>query len=66
MRICLLLSFLLSLLVNHKNGHAGEPSTVESNPPKFELDIQPILTAPGCNAGACHGKSRGKLVPSQS
>jgi Protein of unknown function (DUF1553)/Protein of unknown function (DUF1549) len=27
---------------------------------KFELDIQPILTARGCNAGACHGKSRGQ------
>lgn len=29
-------------------------------PPKFELDIQPILTATGCNAGGCHGKSRGQ------
>jgi len=28
--------------------------------PKFELDIQPILTARGCNAGACHGKARGQ------
>ncbi|MBL8892746.1 MAG: DUF1549 domain-containing protein [Planctomycetaceae bacterium] len=28
--------------------------------PKFELDIQPILTANGCNAGGCHGKSRGQ------
>jgi Protein of unknown function (DUF1553)/Protein of unknown function (DUF1549) len=27
---------------------------------KFELDIQPILTARGCNAGACHGKARGQ------
>lgn len=27
---------------------------------KFELDIQPILTARGCNAGPCHGKSRGQ------
>lgn len=26
----------------------------------FELDVQPILTAHGCNAGACHGKSRGQ------
>ena len=26
----------------------------------FELDIQPILTANGCNAGACHGKQRGQ------
>lgn len=28
--------------------------------PKFELDIQPIFTASGCNAGGCHGKSRGQ------
>jgi hypothetical protein len=29
-------------------------------PVSFELDVQPILTARGCNAGACHGKSRGQ------
>jgi hypothetical protein len=28
--------------------------------PKFERDVQPILTAQGCNAGGCHGKSRGQ------
>lgn len=28
--------------------------------PKFELDIQPILTARGCNSGPCHGKARGQ------
>src|SRR5262245_66697273 len=26
----------------------------------FELDVLPILTAKGCNQGACHGKSRGQ------
>lgn len=26
----------------------------------FELDVLPVLTAAGCNAGACHGKSRGQ------
>ena len=26
----------------------------------FELDVQPILTATGCNSGACHGKQRGQ------
>src|SRR3954465_12940884 len=26
----------------------------------FELDVQPILTAKGCNQGACHGKARGQ------
>ena len=29
-------------------------------PVSFELDVQPILTTHGCNAGACHGKSRGQ------
>src|SRR5262245_19680173 len=26
----------------------------------FELDVVPILTRLGCNAGACHGKARGQ------
>lgn len=26
----------------------------------FDLDVQPILTARGCNQGACHGKQRGQ------
>ena len=30
------------------------------DPVSFERDIQPILTARGCNQGACHGKSRGQ------
>jgi Protein of unknown function (DUF1549)/Protein of unknown function (DUF1553)/Bacterial Ig-like domain len=28
--------------------------------PTFELDVMPILTRAGCNAGACHGKARGQ------
>lgn len=28
--------------------------------PTFERDVLPILTARGCNQGACHGKSGGK------
>jgi Protein of unknown function (DUF1553)/Protein of unknown function (DUF1549) len=35
-------------------GNAGLPSIT------FESDIQPQLTRMGCNAGACHGKSRGQ------
>lgn len=40
----------------------GQPKAIEpvSGTYKFELDIQPIFTARGCNAGACHGKSRGQ------
>src|SRR3954447_2560014 len=32
----------------------------DAKPVSFELDVQPILTARGCNQGACHGKSRGQ------
>lgn len=31
-----------------------------SQPVTFESDVQPLLTRLGCNAGACHGKSRGQ------
>ena len=31
-----------------------------SEPVSFELDVQPLLTARGCSAGACHGKQRGQ------
>jgi hypothetical protein len=31
-----------------------------SRPVSFELDVLPILTARGCNQGACHGKARGQ------
>ncbi len=31
-----------------------------AQPANFELDVMPILTAAGCNQGACHGKSRGQ------
>ncbi len=42
---------------------ATEPiiaDTVSKTTLKFELDIQPILTARGCNSGPCHGKARGQ------
>lgn len=42
---------------------SAEPSGTapsESAPPTFELDVMPVLTAGGCNQGACHGKSRGQ------
>ncbi|MFN5948254.1 MAG: Ig domain-containing protein, partial [Pirellulaceae bacterium] len=38
----------------------GEEPSRDARVPKFELDIQPILTARGCNSGPCHGKSRGQ------
>jgi hypothetical protein len=41
---------------------AGTPSAATSTAARltYELDVLPILTASGCNAGACHGKSRGQ------
>ncbi len=35
-------------------------ATVVAGDVNFELDVLPILTAKGCNAGACHGKARGQ------
>lgn len=32
----------------------------DERPISFDLDVQPILTARGCNQGACHGKARGQ------
>jgi hypothetical protein len=49
------LLILASLLV----AFAGA-SDAQSTPVSFELDVQPLLTATGCNTGACHGKQRGQ------
>src|SRR3954469_5059501 len=38
------------------DGTRSVPTTEVS----FELDVMPILTAKGCNQGACHGKARGQ------
>ena len=35
-------------------------AVAESPAVDFELDVQPIFTKFGCNAGACHGKQRGQ------
>ncbi len=36
------------------------PSAAAGERVTFERDVMPILTRAGCNAGACHGKSRGQ------
>jgi hypothetical protein len=38
---------------------AISPTRAEE-PVSFELDVQPIMSSRGCNAGACHGKARGQ------
>ncbi len=56
--------WVLGLIAFHALACVGsEPvttSAVSNAPLKFELDIQPILTARGCNSGPCHGKARGQ------
>lgn len=37
-----------------------ETAESDISTPLFELDVLPVLTAAGCNAGACHGKARGQ------
>ncbi|HZN34349.1 MAG TPA: DUF1549 and DUF1553 domain-containing protein, partial [Pirellulaceae bacterium] len=39
---------------------AASTSLAGDSAPSFELDVLPILTARGCNQGACHGKARGQ------
>ena len=39
---------------------ATPPNAAASHEVTFESDVQPLLTRFGCNAGACHGKSRGQ------
>src|SRR5688500_14667703 len=51
------LAAYVALLICGREATAVEPS---EQPVSFSLDIQPILTARGCNQGACHGKARGQ------
>ena len=37
---------------------SGAQETPATSNPDFELDVLPIFTKFGCNAGACHGKQR--------
>lgn len=46
----------LSAIANGTSARGNENLTRET----FELDIEPILTARGCNSGPCHGKSGGQ------
>lgn len=57
--ICLLLIvFFLGQLFCQMNEPSGR--LIAGDPVSFELDVQPVLTSAGCNAGACHGKQRGQ------
>lgn len=53
----------LSLLLVATTPASGESAAGTDPPPErltFELDVMPVLTAAGCNQGACHGKQRGQ------
>jgi hypothetical protein len=52
----LLASALLIALIHS----ASAISHAQNATPDFELDVLPIFTKFGCNAGACHGKQRGQ------
>ena len=57
------LTFLFAIgagLVFCAQGLSAEPATETEKTLSFELDVMPILTARGCNQGACHGKARGQ------
>lgn len=62
LRACLVATIfvLTALIVGGRARSADDARNASANPVSFELDIQPILTARGCNQGACHGKSRGQ------
>ncbi|HLW68409.1 MAG TPA: DUF1549 domain-containing protein [Gemmataceae bacterium] len=56
---------LLAVIGAGADGIAAEPVrpadvAAPAKPVTFEFDVQPLLTRFGCNAGACHGKSRGQ------
>ena len=49
------LAFVMALI------SVGSPCAIAgSESVSFQLDVQPILTAYGCNSGPCHGKARGQ------
>ena len=53
-----------AITISHPDGQTEVSVQVsesdKSAPVSFELDVQPILAARGCSAGACHGKQRGQ------
>src|ERR1700745_1948887 len=59
--------FAITLTAVCCGGASGRIVCAADSPPAaiptnitFDLDVQPLLTRYGCNAGACHGKSRGQ------
>ena len=59
-RFCLMTLLITSLLTTGVL-RAEQPTALATvSSVDFDLDVQPIFTRFGCNAGACHGKQRGQ------
>lgn len=54
------MSFLAKIVLPFLSGTLFAVAALADDQVSFELDVQPVLTATGCNAGACHGKQRGQ------
>jgi mono/diheme cytochrome c family protein len=52
------------LRIEYRGLKAELPVTVKDaakpRPISFQLDVMPVITAAGCNTGACHGSARGQ------
>ena len=59
-RFCLMSLFITSVLTAGVLLAEHPVATATSSSVDFDLDVQPIFTRFGCNAGACHGKQRGQ------
>lgn len=53
-----------SLRIDYRGLSTEIPVTVKDaskpRPISFQLDVMPVITAAGCNMGACHGSARGQ------
>lgn len=53
-----------TLQIDYRGLQASVPVSIKNatteRPVSFQLDVMPILTAAGCNAGSCHGAASGK------
>ena len=53
-----------TLQIAYRGLNTEVPVTIKDaatpRPVSFQLDVMPIITAAGCNAGSCHGSARGQ------
>lgn len=56
----ILIAVLTMIFIAALSAQSLPGNETDSRSVSFELDVQPILTATGCNGGGCHGKQRGQ------